>query len=241
MSAFIETKIAWFKDSNLEFGYRRASLREEINRQEGIVASYTQVVNPNRRDREHAEAYLVALNEAERELNNEATQRGLKLTEDEEIYWDMYRAIMEERAGHAPEPIDLPSLYLGFKNKYFGNSVPDLLEGFVVKFARLPFDISGACFLTSDAAKLGVTPGIRINEKLEEFPAEAKAALLHEMIHATGIRKHNDEFKDALIELFGKGAYINPLTLSAEGCLPIPRPHPSRDFDTPAPASTQSA
>jgi hypothetical protein len=35
-------------------------------------------------------------------------------------------------------------------------------------------------------------------------------ALLHEMIHANGVRGHEVEFKFALLELFKKGAYLDP-------------------------------
>jgi hypothetical protein len=38
-------------------------------------------------------------------------------------------------------------------------------------------------------------------------------ALLHEMIHAAGVRKYEHDFTMAIIELFGKKAYIDPLIL----------------------------
>jgi hypothetical protein len=75
---------------------------------------------------------------------------------------------------------------------------------------QTPLDASGICCLEKDASKLGVRPGIRINEKLKEFPAEAKVALLHGMIHANGVRGHEVEFKFALLELFKKAAYLDP-------------------------------
>jgi hypothetical protein len=210
MTDFIETKIAWFKDRNREFAYRRRALLEAIKEQEGVVGTYAVIVNPNPRDEKFAREYLAALKHVELELRKEATQCGFRLSEDEEIYWDMYHAISQEMAGRVPDAVDLPLLYREFKDKYFGDSVPELSENFTCKFIKLPFDASGACYLEKDAARLGVKMGIRINEKFQEFPAEAKVALLHEMIHATGIRKHNDEFKRALIELFGKCAYVDP-------------------------------
>jgi hypothetical protein len=214
MSDFVESKIAWFMNPDREYGYRRSALREEIRRQKGVIGSYAGIVKPNPHDQQQAEAYLTSLEQALNELEKEAAQNGVVgLSEDEEIYWDMYRAIMEERNGKTPEPIDLRFIYLEFKTKYFGDSVPELSEDFIVKFIKLPFDIAGASYLPEDAVKLGVKRGIRINEKLREFPAEVKVALLHEMIHAAGVRKHGDEFKKALIALFSKDAYIEPLIL----------------------------
>jgi hypothetical protein len=213
MSAFIESKIRWFKDVNRAFGYRRSELREEIRRQEGIVGSYVCIVNPNARDQQHAEAYLAALRQTWQELEKGAAEQGIRFSEDEDIYWDTYRAVIEEQGGKPPLPINLQSLYREYKEKYFGDSIPEPSEEFIVKFIKLPFDVAGMSYLAEDAAKLGVKRGIRINEKFREFPAEAKVALLHEMIHATGVRKHEDEFKRAVIDLFGKRAYIDPLIL----------------------------
>jgi len=213
MSAFIDGKIAWFKDLNREYGYRRSALREEIGRQQGVIGSYSNIINPNPQDQQNAKAYLAALRQTWHELEKDATEHGVSLSEDEEIYWDTYRAVMEERAGKTPPPVDLLFLYREFKEKYFGDSVPDLSEDFIVKFIKLPFDVSGISYLAEDAVKLGAKRGIRINEKFQEFPAEAKVALLHEMIHASGVRKHNDEFKRALKNLFAKDAYVDPLIM----------------------------
>jgi hypothetical protein len=213
MSSFIESKIACFKDPNLEYGYRRRALLNEIKTQEGVIGSYADIVNPNLRDQKHAQAYFAALNQVWLELQAEAEKCGLKFSEDEEIYWDTYCSIMEERNGKAQDDVDITSLYLDFRNKYFGDLAPELSEDFIVKFSKLPFDISGISYLAEDAAKVGVKRGIRINEKLREFPAEVKVALLHEMVHAGGVRKHKDEFKRAVIDLFEKGAYVDPLIL----------------------------
>jgi hypothetical protein len=213
MSAFIEEQIAWFKDRGREYGHRRRKIVEEISRQEAIVASYSHITNPNTQDREHAESYLTALKQTELELDQEAAQRGLELSEAGKIYWDMYCAVLEDGGGREPETMDLAWAYEEFKKRYFGDSVPELSESFVVEFVKLPFDVAGSSHLPEDAAKFGLRRGIRINEKLREFPAEAKAALLHEMIHATGIRKHGDEFKRAVGALFARGAYTDPLIL----------------------------
>jgi hypothetical protein len=213
VSEFIQRKIAWFKDPDREYGYRARAIIEEINRQEGVVASYSHIVRPNLQDQKHAEEYLAELKQAKLELEDEAVQRGMTLTEDDKIYWDMYCAVIEEHHGREPKDFNLAEQYLEFKNRYFENTVPELSEDFVVRFAKLPFDVAGASHLQGDAAKFGVRKGIRINEKLREFPAEAKVALLHEMIHAAGTRGHSDEFKHAVADLFARGAYINPLIL----------------------------
>jgi hypothetical protein len=174
MSAFIEGKIAWFKDRGREYGYRRRKIVEEISRQEGIIASYSSITNPNTQDRAHAESYLTALKRAELELDQEAAQRGMEMSEGGKIYWDMYCAVLEERGGREPEIMDLAQAYVEFKRRFFGDSIPELSESFVVEFVKLPFDVAGASHLPEDAAKFGLRRGIRINEELREFPAEAR-------------------------------------------------------------------
>lgn len=138
------------------------------------------------------------------------------MSEDEEIYWHIHDGIVIEYKGKAPTPMDalaLAECYRNFKSRFFNSTVPDLSEDFICEFLKLPFDVAGITYLEQDAAKLGVKKGIRINEKLKEFPAEAKVALLHEMVHATGVRGHEDELKAALKELFNKGAYLEPLII----------------------------
>jgi hypothetical protein len=160
-----------------------------------------------------ARKYLAALKAAKAELLAEATESGSAIDyENEVIYWSVHAAIVRERAGKAPAPIDLAALYREFKDKYFNGSVPELSQSFTCTFSKLPFDAAGICYLEKDASRLGIRPGVRISEKFKEFPAEAKVALLHEMVHA-GVRKHGHELKLALIELFGKNAYLEPLIL----------------------------
>ena len=138
------------------------------------------------------------------------------MSENEEIYWHVHDGIVIEYKGRAPGPMDdsaLADCYRDFRNRFFDNTVPDLSDDFICEFIKLPFDTAGITYLEEDAAKLGVRKGIRINEKLKEFPAEAKVALLHEMVHATGVRGHGDELKVALKQLFNKRAYLEPLIL----------------------------
>jgi hypothetical protein len=187
---------------------------EEISNQEGVVNTFATAVRPDPPGETYARKYLEALKKAKSELQAEVAQSGsVTGYEDEMVYWSVHAAIARERAGKTPTPVDLTSLYQEFKGKYFNHSVPELSERFSCTFGELPFDASGICYLENDASRLGIGPGIRINEKLQEFPAEAKVALLHEMIHAAGVRKHEHDFVAAIIELFGKKAYVDPLIL----------------------------
>jgi len=136
-----------------------------------------------------------------------------EMNEDDKIYYHISDAIEIERRGRRVAPIDLAALYSEFKEKYFGDSVPNLSDDFICVFLKMPYDAAGICFLEEDAAKLGVRKGIRINQKFCEFPPEAKVALLHEMIHASGVKKHDDEFKVEVVKLFRKRAYIDPLII----------------------------
>ena len=122
------------------------------------------------------------------------------MTEDEIIFYNVSDAIEIQWKGRPPAPIDLPALYAEFKEKYFGDSIPTLSDDFVCTFLKLPFDAAGICYLADKAENLGVRKGIRINEKFREFPSEAKVALLHEMIHASGTTGHDAAFK---LEIFG--------------------------------------
>jgi len=114
-----------------------------------------------------------------------------------------------------PLPMDLPYYYKSFKDRFFGSSIPNLSDQFVCAFQKLPFDIAGITLLSQDAAKIGigVRQGIRINEKLREFPSEVKVALLHEMIHAKGVRKHCADFQIEIDHLWREQAYLDPLIL----------------------------
>ncbi|MGB8579184.1 MAG: hypothetical protein WCD47_00045 [Candidatus Sulfotelmatobacter sp.] len=187
---------------------------EGISNQEGVVNTFATSVKPDVPGETYARKYLEALKKAKSDLQTEAARSGSATDyEGEIVYWSVHAAIVRDGAGKTPTPIDLTSLYQEFKAKYFNDSVPELSQSFSCTFGKLPFDSSGICYLEEDASRLGIGPGIRINEKLQEFPAEAKVALLHEMIHATGVRKHKHDFVVAIIELFEKKAYIDPLIL----------------------------
>ena len=134
-----------------------------------------------------------------------------EMNEDDKIYYHVSDAIEIERKGRRVPPIDLAALYSEYKNRHFGESIPDLSAEFVCTFVRLPYDAAGISLLEQDATKLGVRKGIRINEKLSDFPNETSVALLHEMIHVAGVRGHNAKFKLEVVKLFKKRAYIDPL------------------------------
>jgi hypothetical protein len=135
-------------------------------------------------------------------------------TEEDRIYNWVADFCDIERVKHGtPAPLNLSDCYQLFKVKYFGSSVPELSAAFVCVFQKLPYDIAGITLLGEDAAKRSATEGIRINEKLREFPAEAKVALLHEMIHATGVRGHDGPLVAAIEKLWNQQAYLDPLIL----------------------------
>jgi hypothetical protein len=119
---------------------------------------------------------------------------------------------IERARNGVPIPFDLQIKYREFQ-RYYGDKAPDISEDFVCVFQKLPFDVTGITILEAKAQQLGVRKGIRINEKLKEFPSEAKVALLHEMIHASGICGHGDDFKAALKRLWTNGVYLDPLII----------------------------
>jgi hypothetical protein len=211
---WIDQQIARLIDPEMPRGSRLYAVVDEISNQVGVVGTFSAAVPSDVPGEACARKYLAALEGVKTKLLREATESGQRIDyESEMVYWWVHAGIVRERAGKIPAPVDLAALYREFKDKYFKDSVPELSQSFTCTFSKLPFDVAGICCLEEDASKLGIRPGIRINEKFEEFPAEAKVALLHEMVHATGVRKHGHELKLALIELFGKNAYLDPLIL----------------------------
>ena len=134
-------------------------------------------------------------------------------TEEDRVYWSFSDAVTRERQGRPVAPVDLHALYKEFSSKYFDNLVPEISDKFICVFHELPYDVSGATLIGEDALKANATAGIRINEKLKDFPSEVSVVLLHEMAHATGIRGHEEEFKVAIRQLWAKQAYLEPLIL----------------------------
>jgi hypothetical protein len=107
---------------------------------------------------------------------------------------------------------DLPKMYDLFNTKWFNNSLPPVSDAFVVEFCDMPRETAGICIDAVRAAKQsrdGVTirPGIRINSKLQCLSDHVRIALLHEMVHASGVEKHEKDFHDAIARLFALGVY----------------------------------
>jgi hypothetical protein len=108
----------------------------------------------------------------------------------------------------------LPAMYADFNEKYFSNSLPKLGLDFVCEFCDFPGDAVGICILQPDAQELfersgiEVRLGIRIRSELKFSPDHVQIVLLHEMIHASGIRGHGTELRHKIIDLFAKGAYL---------------------------------
>jgi hypothetical protein len=132
--------------------------------------------------------------------------------ENELIFRKLEHDVSTEEGSRAPRRIDIARTYTEFRGRFFGDRVPELCGTFVCEFIKLPFDVAGICLL-QDRVEPGIRPGIRINDVFRDFPAEAKVALLHEMVHAAGVRGHDAEFKLALLDLFTKNAYLDPLII----------------------------
>ena len=144
----------------------------------------------------------------------------MKPGSEESLIFDKLSDTIEiDRKGRPPTLFDLSSRYRELKKKYFNGSipdlgpVPDLSQDFVCTFQELPYDAAGATLLGEEAKSIGVKEGIRINEKFQQFPSEATVALLHEMIHASGLKGHAKEFEKALNILWERRAYLEPLIL----------------------------
>jgi hypothetical protein len=142
--------------------------------------------------------------------------RSLAMNENEEIFWAVHDQIQIERQGRKQSQIDLKELYRELKEEFFKDSVPDLSRDFLCTFSKLPFDVSGiGCLEWEKYPRTAALnkKGVRINRKLRNFPNETKVALLHEMVHLTGISGHGGDFKSKVKELWDKGAYLEPLII----------------------------
>jgi len=106
----------------------------------------------------------------------------------------------------------LPKMYDSFNAKWFNNSLLPISDAFVCEFCDMPRETAGICIDADRAAKasrngVNVRPGIRINAKLQCLSDHVRIALLHEMVHASGIEKHEEAFQNAIARLFAAGAY----------------------------------
>ncbi len=153
----IAQQVALLIDSDVPWGSRLYAIVEEISNQEGVVNTFATAVRPDVQGETYAKKYLDALKKAKSELQAEAAQSGTNY-EDELVYWSVHAAVVRERAGKTPTPVDLASLYQEFRDKYFNDSVPELSQSFSCTFGKLPFDASGICYLEKDASRLGIGP-----------------------------------------------------------------------------------
>jgi hypothetical protein len=106
----------------------------------------------------------------------------------------------------------LPLMYEDLNAKWFENSLPPISDEFVCEFCDMPRDTTVIYIDEKDAAEqstsdVKIRPGIRISSGLKMFRAEVTIALLHEMVHATGIRKHDEPFRAQIARLMAAGAY----------------------------------
>lgn len=135
---WIGANVARFKDPTSPLPSRRRALHNEIINYEVALKNYGTVVPADAPGEAHMKKYIAELRLAEEELMEEISKRG-GIDEKEEIYWDIHDAIICERRGRTPAPLDLESLYREFKGKYFGDSVPDLSEKLYLHFHPTSF------------------------------------------------------------------------------------------------------
>jgi hypothetical protein len=106
----------------------------------------------------------------------------------------------------------LPELYDELNGKWFDGKLPALTDEFVCEFCPMPRNTAGI-FIDAETAQAQSTPetkirpGIRINPALEVLPDHVKIALLHEMVHAGGIKGHKESFDREILRLILAGAY----------------------------------
>ena len=99
-----------------------------------------------------------------------------------------------------------------FNEKYFQKSLPNLSGSFICVFQKMPGDNAGMYISPDLAEKMStkettIRPGIRINSKLKEFTPHVRIILLHEMIHASGIVGHKEDFRAFICALVKVGVY----------------------------------
>jgi hypothetical protein len=106
----------------------------------------------------------------------------------------------------------LPQMYNELNAKWFDKSLPPISDNFVCEFCDMPRDTAGIYIDEKDAAAqstaaVKIRPGIRINSGLKILRDHVAIALLHEMVHVSGIRGHREPFKAGIARLMLAGAY----------------------------------
>lgn len=90
-------------------------------------------------------------------------------------------------------------MYEELNMKWFDGTLPELTDDFVCEFCDMPRDSAGT-FIDVETAEMRSTldikirPGIRINSALRVLRDHVKIALLHEMVHVSGIKGHLEPF-----------------------------------------------
>ncbi len=102
--------------------------------------------------------------------------------------------------------------YAIFNEKYFQDCLPLLSGSFTCVFQEMPGDNTGIYISPEKAEKMStmetrIRPGIRINSRLKDFTPHVRIVLLHEMIHASGIAGHKEDFLAAISALVRAGVY----------------------------------
>jgi hypothetical protein len=102
----------------------------------------------------------------------------------------------------------------------FAIALPELTDDFVCEFCDMPQDAPGI-FIDANNAETQSTPeisirhGIRINSALRILRDHVKIALLHEMIHVSGISGHWEPFNLEVSRLMLAGTYNDLESISS--------------------------
>src|SRR5258708_26661053 len=103
-------------------------------------------------------------------------------------------------------------MYEEVNMKWFDGTLPELTDDFVCELCDMPRDSAGI-FIDAETAEMRSTPditirpGIRINSALRVLRDHVKIALLHEMLHVSGIKGHLEPFPLEISRLMLAGAY----------------------------------
>src|SRR5882757_5842372 len=135
------------------------------------------------------------------------------MTEEQQLIFDV---ISNVPTSIYDSSVLLHRMYESLNEKWFGSALPQLSETFICEFCGMPREAAGI-FLDVNRAQqysidtVKIRPGMRINSKLQEWTDHVKIALLHEMVHATGIDGHDDRFIASIQRLISEGAYTKTL------------------------------
>lgn len=130
---------------------------------------------------------------------------------DLEMYWDNF--LRHKYEAYAAR----------FGVACYGGTLPSLGPDFSVRFLEFPKEIfwddwEGITLLPTfdrhvvkEALAAGVNPGIYINARFRGLSGASCTVLLHEMVHASGILGHGQDFDDVREKLYIAKAFANAI------------------------------